>query len=128
MRYLYILIISNYFFKISLKFNQALFIADAETKELDLEDVTQLTALADTKVTFVPISFQKLQFLDNNINLYLDIIFYTMFSKIHKDIKIFKQLFLFFFKRSQHPRIKLKRQFPSINIAFRFKICKYVIY
>jgi hypothetical protein len=33
-----------------------------------------------------------------------------------------------FFKKHGNPFIKLKRIFPAINIAFGFKISKYVIY
>lgn len=33
-----------------------------------------------------------------------------------------------FFKRHGNQFIRLKRTFPAINIAFRFKVSKYVIY
>lgn len=61
-------------------------------------------------------------------NYLLDISLYKLLSKIYQYTQIFKKLFYYFFKKSEHPRLKLKKQFPSINIAFRFKICQYVIF
>ena len=91
-------------------------------------EVTQLTALDYTKINGIPFLFEQFYISDAPFQLSVDISLYKLLSKIYQYTQIFKKLFYYFFKKSEHPRLKLKKQFPSINIAFRFKICQYVIF
>jgi hypothetical protein len=117
--YVTVLYFSLYFFRFSLKYQTLLFNVEqqqwgAAFYQLYFTNNTMLNSYTKTGV-----AAKKLQ------NAFFTLIAITT---IYKNINNYCNLYQLFFKKSGNSRIRMKRQFPSINIAFRFKISEYVIY
>ena len=124
-RFINVLFFAIYYFQLSLKFNAVIYKPDAAINPEDLPCNYHLYRKSLSNYTYYFLQKQLfVQYRDLQLNVYLNKEMRVIYSKI----SIYCGLFSSFFKKIGNPRRKLKRNFPSVNIAFRFKISKYVIF